>query len=247
MKIFCTCLKCSIDNLDNNLRFLKSIPIKENDLYHFKCNQGHDNLLEIQAFKFEMLFESGLCAIKDKYYLESVLSLTASNERFYEFFIRIIMRENGLNKEIFENLFKNMSKQSERQYGAFVAIYGLIFKEDIPKKLKNKSIEFRNKVVHKGYLPSENEVLEYAEEIFELIKFYYIKILSNYDKEVFNYLFDIQKDRRNNNKDLIKKLKVNISIMAPPFALSHTLNLESFKEKNFKNCYELIKINKFYE
>lgn len=222
------------------------IPIHENDLFHFKCINGHDNLLEIQAFKFEILFESGLCAIKDNYFLESVLSLTASVERFYEFFIRIVMKANGLTSDVFENIFKNIAKQSERQYGAFVCIYGLIYKENPPVSLHNKFVEFRNKVVHKGYLPNEKEVLEYAEEVFKIIKFYYSKILSDNKKNIFDYIFEIQKRRRVDNKDLIDKLGVSITTMAPCFALTHTLNMDDFNKKNFTDCFDLIMKTNFY-
>lgn len=246
MKILTTCMKCSMDNPFTLVRVEGFVPIQENDLYHFTCINGHDNLLEIQAFKFEILFESGLCAIKDKYFLESGLSLTASIERFYEFFIRIVMKANGLTSDIFEKIFKNISNQSERQFGAFVCIYGLIYKENPPILLSKKSVEFRNKVVHKGYLPNENEVLEYAKEIFEIIKFYYSKILSDHRNHIFDYLFEIQKQRRVDNKVLIDKLKVPISSMAPAFAISHILNLDDFNKKDFNTCFDLVKSTNFY-
>lgn len=235
--------------MDNPTSYVKVegfIPIQENDLYHFKCINGHDNLLEIQAFKFEILFESGLCAIKDKYFLESGLSLTASLERFYEFFIRIVMKANGLPSDIFEEIFKNVANQSERQFGAFLCIYGLIYKENPPVLLSKKFVEFRNKVVHKGYLPNENEVLEYAKEVFKIIKFYYTKILSEHQKHIFDYLFEIQKQRRVDNRVLIDKLKVPISSMAPCFAITHTLNLEDFIKTDFNTCFDLIKRTNFY-
>ena len=246
MKISTTCMKCVMDNPESHVSVEGFIPIQENDLYHFKCLNGHDNLLEIQAFKFEILFESGLCAIKDKYFLESGLSLTASIERFYEFFIRIVMKANGLTSDIFEKIFKNIANQSERQFGAFVCIYGLIYKENPPVLLNNKFVEFRNKVVHKGYLPNENEVLEYAKEVFKIIKFYYSKILSENHKYIFDYLFEIQKQRRVDNKDLIDKLRVPITSMAPCFAITHTLNLEDFNKNDFNTCFDLVKMTNFY-
>lgn len=235
-----------MDNPASYLRVEGYVPIQENDLYHFKCMNGHDNLLEIQAFKFEILFESGLCAIKDKYFLESGLSLTAAIERFYEFFIRIVMKANGLTSDVFEKIFKNITNQSERQYGAFLCIYGMIYKENPPVLLSNRFVEFRNKVVHKGYLPNENEVMEYAKEVYKIIKFYYSKLLSEYHKHIFDYLFEIQKQRRVDNKELIDKLKVPITSMAPCFAITHTLNLEDFNKKDFNTCFDLIKRTSFY-
>lgn len=230
----------------SHIRAEEFIPIQENDLYHFKCINGHDNLLEIQAFKFEILFESGLCAIKDKYFLESGLSLTASIERFYEFFIRIVMKANGLTSDIIEKTFKNIANQSERQFGAFVCMYGLIYKEKPPVLLGRNFTEFRNKVVHKGYLPNEDEILDYAKEVFKIIKFYYSKILLEYKNHIIDYSFEIQKQRRIYNKDLIDKFKVPITSMAPCFAITHILNLEDFNKQDFNSCFDLVKRTNFY-
>ncbi len=241
MKLFTSCMKCTMQNPSSYVQVGGFIPIQENDLYYFKCVNGHHNLIVIQAFKFEILFESGLCAIRDKYYLESVLSLTASLERFYEFFVKIAMKANGITNETFENIFTSMSKQSERQYGAFICAYGLLYKESPPLLLKNKFIEFRNKVVHKGFLPSEEEVLSYAQEVFNVIKNYYLKILLDYREIVVNCLMENNIKRRIDNKELIDKLGVEISLIAPNFVLSHISDL-----KDFTTSYEWVKTSVFY-
>jgi hypothetical protein len=245
MKISTSCHKCTFDNPKNNIRVEGFISIQEEDLYHFKCIYGHDNLLELQAFKFEILFESGLCAIKDKYYLESVLSITASLERFYEFFIKIILKSNGLEYETVEEIYKNMSKQSERQVGAFISLYGLKYKE-APILLKNKSTEFRNDVIHKGYMPHEEEVLNYAEEIFNIIKFYYLKILTDYDSLITDNLFESKKQRRIKFKKMINLVKVPITNLCPAFVLTHTLNASAFSKKDFRESFEIVRNTKFY-
>lgn len=240
MKIATPCMECVFDNPESYDVLLEYITIQDNDLYHFKCKNGHNNLLEIQAFKFEILFESGLCAIRDKYFLESVLSLTASLERFYEFFIRIIMKANGLQSDIFEKIFKNISNQSERQFGAFICIYGVVYKESPPMLLEKKYVEFRNKVVHKGYLPCEDEVLQYAKEVFIIIKHYYSMILLQHKKHLFDYISEIQNKRRVKNRILIEELQVEISTMSPCFALKHTLSMEDFNKRDFDTCFNFI-------
>lgn len=240
MKVNVSCMKCSFENTAYT-QFEKPISINESNLYHYKCMKGHNNLLEIQAFKFELLFESGLFAIKDKYFLESVLSLTASMERFYEFFVKLIMKTSKIENSLSDKIFNLIARQSERQLGAFIGIYSLKYKEEPPKMLRSKSIEFRNKVVHKGYLPSEKEVLNYAKEVFELIKYYYIKIREEHDDEIRDYLTLIQIERREKNKKLIDSLDTNITVMAPAFALTHVLHLDLFKDKDFDSSYESVK------
>jgi len=222
------------------------LSLQEENLYHFKCINNHDNLVEIQAFKFELLFESGLRAIKDNYLLESVLSLTASLERFYEFFIRIKMNSNGLISKDFDQLFNNIANQSERQYGAFLFIYGYTYKQNPPVLIKKKSVEFRNKVVHKGYLPKEIEVLTYAEDVFNTIKFYYSKLLTDNNKEIFNYLTEIQSQRQIENRDLMDKTNTNISSIAPCLAISHILHIDEFNKVDLMEYYESIRKSEFY-
>ena len=244
MKISAICMQCSTQNTSNYIRIEDYIKIKENDLYHFKCSNGHNNLFEIQAFKFELLFESALCAIRDQYYLESVLSLTASLERFYEFFIRTIIKANGINQVEYDKLFKNISRQSERQFGAFLAIYSNHFKEAPPKIINQKQTEFRNKVVHKGFFPEKEQVLKYAEEIFDIIKFYYSKLLDNHNEEVFDIIHEIQLKRRKNNKSLINELKVQISNQGIILAIGHNSDI---KNKNFNDIYNNILKSKLYK
>ena len=74
MEIRATCQECSFGPLsDNNLK-IGIVTIDQKGLYHFKCDKGHNNLFQMQAFSFELLFESGLCAIKEGFYMESILS-----------------------------------------------------------------------------------------------------------------------------------------------------------------------------
>ena len=104
MKIKVICQQCFHKGYLSESNLFEKIILQESTLYHFRCKHQHDNLVLLQAFKFEILFESGLCAINDKYYLEAVLSLTASLERFYEFAIKILSTGNGLSFDDFEKL-----------------------------------------------------------------------------------------------------------------------------------------------
>lgn len=244
VKILVSCFKCTIENPED-FHFNGFLTLDEEGFYHFTCPKGHLNFKIIQAFKFELLFESGLYAIKDHFYLESVLSLTASLERFYEFAIRILLRSNGLSKDDYENLYKVISKQSERQLGAFVCLYGNAFKE-APKMIGRKHVEFRNKVVHNGYLPNEKEVLDYAEEIYETIKSSYITLLEKHGNMISDYYLETVMEREERNKEKIEFSKKNITTVAPCIAITHTLNIEIFKNQKFHSCFDYVMKNVFY-
>jgi hypothetical protein len=243
MKFSTYCLKCIRDKQEIILN--SNLSISEDDLYQFTCPNGHLNLVELQAFKFELLFESGICAIKDKYYMESVLSITAAMERFYEFFVKTVQLSQTLPTDLIEESFKLISRQSERQLGAYIILYSSIFKA-IPPNLKTTSIEFRNSVVHKGYLPSEKESIKYAEEVYLIVKHAYIKLLCNFNQCVINQQLTIKESRREKYEKLISESKVSIVGIAPTFALTHILDIKLFAEQTFKDCFNAINKNGIY-
>ena len=64
--------------------------------------------------------------------------------------------------------WRNLSKQSERQLGAFVALYTLENKRS-PNLLTESWRKFRNDVIHQGRIPLPNEAEEYGCVVFDLI------------------------------------------------------------------------------
>jgi hypothetical protein len=243
MKVKLPCFLCAYEN--KNLVITATITISEDDLYHFKCEKGHDNLVELQVFKFELLFESGLCAIKDKYFMESVLSVTAALERFFEFFIKIILRSKNLTEEVVNSSLKPMAKQSERQFGAFLALYINTFSES-PKILNPKLVEFRNNVVHKGYLPNESEAIAYAEEVYNTIKASYLLVLLHFHANVMEHQLEIKKNRRIKYKTEIERNSSTLSGMSVNSALTHVLSNKDFAKRTFNDSLDYVMNTPFY-
>ena len=243
MKIKVICQQCFHKGYLSESNLFEKIILQESTLYHFRCKHQHDNLVLLQAFKFEILFESGLCAINDKYYLEAVLSLTASLERFYEFAIKILSTGNGLSFDDFEKLYKQISNQSERQLGAFLFLYSYVYKQ-LPELLDNRYVKYRNQVVHKGYLPSEEEVIDYAKEIYKNIKYYYIQLHQRYKEHIMNQLEREMKMQITNNSAFVK---TPITTMCPCFSLSSVCSLDDFKKQDFQSCFDKVKSGIFYE
>lgn len=142
--------------------------VLNNGIYKTHCAKGHEGIVVVDNLKFELLFDLGINAIIDGYYRESVASVTSALERFYEFFIKVIWRSNGLDYEIIDKNWKSISNQSERQLGAFITAYLSLAQGEVPL-LKNEQVSFRNNVIHKGEIPSKEKTIEYADGVLQLI------------------------------------------------------------------------------
>lgn len=151
------------------------LQINDQNVYEFICQKGHRNALVHQEQKFELLFESALYAIKDGYLREAISSIASGMERFYEFAVKVICAQNNIPIELVEEGWKQMSKQSERQLGAFIFQYLSEFKE-MPPLLRTKQVEFRNNVIHKGYFPDYDETIAFGEDVLEIIFAIVIKL-----------------------------------------------------------------------
>ena len=140
----------------------------------------------MQGPRFQTLFEVAVNAILDGYYREAILSFSGSLERFLEYYVEVITLKNGIPLEVYQSYRRLTAKQSERELGAFLAAYSLENKSLIDYVGETKVTtnngrqtftEFRNSVIHKGYIPDENEaamfgnvMLEFAQLILEQLK-----------------------------------------------------------------------------
>lgn len=101
-------------------------------------------------------------------------------ERFYEFYTRVICLKYDVNPEDINKTWHLVENQSERQFGAYLFTYLLDHKTEIPltiddtkpdisgvSRVKTKTWKsFRNAVVHKGYIPSNDEALAYVNLVY---------------------------------------------------------------------------------
>ena len=178
IKLFCDKCECPACCEPNKIMVViphgkqYSIEITDKLLYEFYCEKGHLNRFYITNPKYELLFDMGLCAYFNGFYREAVLDFAASLERFYESCTNIFLiaryPDQNICGEKIEQLWKPISRQSERQYGAFLSSYMMI-KGHLPKLFSEKQTEFRNKVTHQGFFPKENDTLMYAKAVAEFI------------------------------------------------------------------------------
>jgi hypothetical protein len=138
-----------------------------------RCSAGHETPLAIQEQDFELLFDFGCMALLDGYTREAVSSMAVALERMHLFYIRCIFSHcrratPALPVGLEDSFLSKVSRQSERQIGAFFALYALNEHEE-PPLLANKWIEFRNNCIHKGHIPSREKVLTYATEVVRIM------------------------------------------------------------------------------
>ena len=161
------------------------VPFEElNDtgIYEVNCYKGHKSKAVIDNIDFEILFEYGINALADGYFREAVSSITSSIERYYEFFIKVILRASGIEFSMIDKIWKKISNQSERQLGAYVISYSQIFREE-PLLLTDKDIAFRNAVIHKGKIPTKDEATSYGNLVMRIIEASLIKLKSKFPEQ----------------------------------------------------------------
>jgi hypothetical protein len=170
MRILITCQKC--ENLKDHSGgagfVLYSTDLLDEGFVKLHCENGHHTLMTINAHKFELLAEVGMNAIVDGYRREAVSSFSSALERFQEFYIRVAATSKNLPVETVNAAWKPVSRQSERQLGAFIFVHTLT-EGTPPPMLASKCAEFRNDVIHKGAIPTEQEATNYAQAVIDVI------------------------------------------------------------------------------
>ncbi len=181
MRLAITCMACfQADGKPSDEAV--SVEMRDDGLYSVTCRRGHTTITAIQEQKFEILFDLGAMALLDGYPREAVSSIAAALERFYEYCIQVISLKHGIAYELFTVAWKPLSRQSERQLGAFLFLYLLENKRALDPSIVDAKpsvsfaaanrltwTEFRNNVIHKGYIPSTDEVLAYGDLVYQFI------------------------------------------------------------------------------
>ena len=166
MHMFATCMKCLQESGRPNF-ILAPVPFYDDRVAFFDCAAGHKNALVLQAQKFEVLMESGANALLAGFTLEACASFSTALERCYEFGMKVLMLQLKVSEPVYERMFKEMARQSERQIGAFMALYTVEFGE--PFKPHSDVVPFRNAVIHKGQIPTQDEAEKFCGEVYAIV------------------------------------------------------------------------------
>jgi len=181
MKLPLTCMQCFHEQGQPSFETML-VELTDDVLMESTCSAGHQTYTALQEQKHELLFDLAVMAWHDGYPREAATGFAAALERFYEFATRVISTKQGVSPAVFHEAYKPMGKLSERQLGGFFIAYMLETKSAPPNILNKKPVktddqswqpkewkEFRNSVVHNGYLPSLQEALAYGAMVYDHI------------------------------------------------------------------------------
>ena len=162
-----------------------------------KCSDGHEFTALLEIPKFAFMFENGLTAFNNGFYIEAFSCFYSAIELFrVDFSLAYFHSYEGKSVNELKKHFEAI-KNSERIYGIYKLALGLYSGDSADKEFttikikvdKNKKItELRNLVVHAGHIPSKNEVEQVGYSIYK----YIIKIEKNNKIEQKNPMDYIQ-------------------------------------------------------
>lgn len=153
--------------------------MREDGIYEMTCDRGHQTTTLYGMSRYEIIFEMGIDALVDGYTREAVTSFATALERFHEFASRALILGAGGDKEVWDSARKMLSRASERQYGAFVALHVAMLKF-APAVLSAGQREFRNDVVHNGVIPSDEQAIGFGEAVRIMI----VKTICDIDEKL---------------------------------------------------------------
>lgn len=166
MQVFAVCMECQRElGVPSFEPFI--VPYYEDRISYIECSRGHKSAHVLQSQKFEVLLESGASALASGFTLEGCASFASALERLHEFGLKVFMINKGVTEESYVAMFKDMARQSERQLGAFLALY--LTEMGQPFKPNAKMAEFRNAVIHKGQIPTPEEANLFCSNVYEQV------------------------------------------------------------------------------
>lgn len=213
VKLFCpVCAYEQTKTFNGNATIDIPVPltrISDDGKYEVRCAKGHISTVVLDNIKFELLFEMGLNAIIDGYPREAVSSFTSALERFYEFYWRVVMKHQDIGTKHVDAAWKYLSKLSERQTGAYISAATLLTKEAPDLVKPDKEVAFRNKVIHNGYIPTEDEAIAYGDIVMGLINTG-IEQLRLYANDALVSVYNDLSSKDDNNDEAIITGRTNI-------------------------------------
>lgn len=220
MRLHVSCMQC-FEEFGRPSEDFSHVEFRDDGRYEIKCPFGHATTTVLQQQKFEVLFDIGAYAILDGYYREAVSSFSSSLERFYEFALRVLLEKASKSDQLFQNCWKNVASQSERQVGAFVFLWASNFGKP-PELLSNTQVSFRNDVIHKGKIPTREDANRYGNSVLDVLRPKMLALKERFPEEVSKVTFYHLRDCRLDADD-----RKNVSTMSISTIVSLTCGVNS--------------------
>lgn len=244
MQIRTLCMQCAKERPDDR-RAEKWLELNDDFLFLSTCENNHTELIYMTQTKFEILFDMGAMALLDGYTREAVTSIAASLERFYEFCIFVFLKHAGVTDDIFTRTWKHIEAQSERQLGAFLFLYVSALNEYPEYKPIEDQAKFRNGVIHKGKIPSYDEVVQYGEVVLSWIYAVLKKIRATANRSLTEAHFFFLKKTTSIARDILKKQPNAKWVgIGGPTIIDIPLADESFGVKTFNQALQELSANR---
>ena len=237
MKLILTCKKC-VETGYERPQWTYVEPVDE-DLYEVICDKLHKTRVILEEQQFEVLFDSGAMALVDGYYRDSVVTFSSALEKFYSFFLELILAHHKIKYSEYKNIWNMVESSSERLAGAFYFTYLLEFKKE-PVRISPEFISFRNEVVNEKYNPKYEEAFEYGEYLFKYMMSYLDFLSLNYSESLKEFI--VNRMIRLNEKG--KKLKKEIVVLPVPTIIHPPKDDKTFSYKSFKEALKEFKKHK---
>ena len=222
MKTFAMCMQCQIDFGRPSFEPFMA-DYFDDGIALIECSAGHKTALMVQSQKFEMLLDSGATALLEGFTLEACASFAAALERLYEFGLRVVFVGRGIPDDLFDGMFSEMARQSERQLGAFLLLHTLEFGSAYKPKLSISA--FRNAVIHKGVIPTVAEARGFCSEVYEAIYSIFGTIRTKYGDGIQSV---VMKELGKRRAKLPSDMRVSTSAGFNLFSIAREANASSF-------------------
>jgi hypothetical protein len=216
------------------------VELDNENIHEFVCPKGHRSFTQLQEQKFQILFDLASMALNDGYTKEAVSSYSGALERFVEYYILVTSLQNKVSLDDFTKTWKQMANQSERQLGAY---FILRLQQGKPTNWDEKKSSFRNNVIHKGYIPSSEEAIEYGQYVLTFIRTILQELnetcKASLDKATFIHL-------SKNGEKLPKNIRLSNGSI-PTIISLRGIEVEDYGNKTLKEELASIKENGFYK
>lgn len=152
--------------------------VRDDGIYTVIWKKGHTTTTIVANEKFQILADLAIEAFCDRYYREAVLTCASALDAYMDFHVEVQMRSQDRSAEMVAALLKHTSRQAERRLGAFLAIEATA--GNSPAYIGQTMLELRNSIVHKGYIPTEEETLAYLDHVIAFIVARYAQLYSKH-------------------------------------------------------------------
>lgn len=148
------------------------------------CPPGEEHPFFPVVHRHELLFEMGIHSLWNGDPRAAVAHWHAAYERFLEFWCLAALDLRELDPGTFDTAWKPLARRSETQLGFFLGTHLSLTGEIAPLSAVQKHVELRNRVVHKGYVPTTDEAFRFGQAVADFVIALAVKLRAVDDEKI---------------------------------------------------------------